>query len=196
MSQEKGIILNKKRVKGSWEHSNVNKIRKYPIEDVIFVGRDEEKEDASPLLMKRLWIVIYLSGYIISLSSLIQKMLLLYDDSAVNLQTIITGIIGFTVQLICLIIFYWLHRDDLKAGNCCNCDRGDTSRFFLYSNVKFVLSILELLSIILLKSNDLEVDHIHGLFYLLVCASMMSYFLVIVMSLSSSHRLFCIKEST
>jgi hypothetical protein len=190
MDQKNKVCLNKKHIRGLRKHSNDINSRKYPAEDMMSVGRDKMKElnkdDASFLFKWRVCIVVSLLGYMISLSSFIQKMILLYDGSTVNSQTImaaiIIGVIGLAFQLAGLIIFHRLRREDFGVGYC-NCINRANSFLFVLSNIKFILSILEVLSTIFLKSDDVKVDIIRALFIFLVGASGTFYFFLIVPSI-------------
>jgi hypothetical protein len=182
MNQEKEIRLIKKHV---WKHSNVNKIRKCPTEDMMSVGRDEakEKEDASLLLKKRLCVVISLLGYIFSSSSFIQEFFLFIYGSGANLQTIITGAIGLMFQLVGLIMFYWLYYRIYEAGHC-DCTHKSNTGFFALWNIRFIFSILEFLSIILMNSHDIDVLDKRVPFLFSIGPSVVLYYFSILPSIS------------
>jgi hypothetical protein len=187
MNQGRDIRPSRRHPEGSWKHSNVNNARKYPSENITFVGSEEKNKDDASLPKKRICIAILLLGYIVSLSSYIQVIILLTHVSIVNLEIIITGAIGLMFQFVGLIMLHWL-RCKASQHEYCSCARRDGLSFFTLSNIKFILSILELLFIILQKSDSFgefikRFGFIAILFSILLSASGLLYIFVIFLSI-------------
>jgi hypothetical protein len=195
MNRGKDIRLTNKHV---WKHSNVNKTKKYPSEDIMSVGGDgilENKDKASLSLKQRIFSIVSLLGYIISLSSFIQKLILLFEDSTVNLQTIITCVIGLVLQLFGLIMFHYIRLKVFEASYCDCCTHEDNLCFFAFSNIRLILSILEIPIVIFLKSDDFEIPFVLLFFIIFALISGTFYLFSILSSISFLATGFSASES-
>jgi hypothetical protein len=172
------------------ENKNGNNTREYSSEDEMSVEGDETKEinkdDASHLPKLRICFVIFISAYIVSLSSFIQMNIIFKEGLTVNKETIITGAIGLVLQFVGLIMSQCF---DYKIFQYNYCISGAKLRLITIS--EFILSIIELLFVILLQPNAIE--EYSRLYYVLflpfILITALSGMLYIIMIVSSIHFL-------